>query len=348
MKSAEEIILRGSGRYLPARKVSNDDLAQIVDTSDEWIFTRTGIKTRYIASPEEPTSFLAIQAAQRAIEAAGLAKESIDLVIVATSTPDSVFPAMAALVQNALGLRPVPAFDLQMACSGFIYALEVASQMLKGGAYTHALVIGVDTMSSLVNWKDRSTCVLFADGAGAVVLSREAKGLAPPEEPLKASSTHRPVYGLSVLENKIWNDGSLASILKVVPGNAVVPGSASEGLPWLTPHIHMQGRELFKWAVKTVGKTLEELLAKYAPAQIDWIIPHQANMRIVETLADYLKLPLDRFICNLECYGNTSAASIPIALDEALRSGKISPGQKVLLVGFGAGLSWGTSLLESK
>lgn len=339
MNQTDAIVLRGSGCYLPKKKVSNDDLAQIVDTSDEWIFTRTGIKTRHIASSEETTSFLAIQAAQKALEASGLPQEAIDLVIVATSTPDSSFPAVAALVQCALGLRPVPAFDVQMACSGFIYALEIATQMLKAGNYKHALVIGADKMSSLVDWKDRSTCVLFADGAGAVILSREAKELVSSQDLLEPAPIPCPFYGLRVLENKIWTDGSLASILKVVPG------TASDGIPWAAPYIHMQGRELFKWAVKTVGKTLEELLAKHEPAKIDWIIPHQANMRIVETLAEYLDLPLDRFICNLECYGNTSAASIPIALDEALRSGKICPGHKVLLVGFGAGLSWGTSLL---
>lgn len=334
----EAIVLKGSGCYLPQKKVTNDDLAKIVDTSDEWIFTRTGIKTRYLASPQETTSFLAIQAGQKALEASGLAKEAIDLVVVATSTPDSAFPAVAALVQSALGLRAVPAFDVQMACSGFIYALEIATQMLKAGGYQHALVIGADRMSSLVDWKDRSTCVLFADGAGAVVLSREAKALASPE----TTPCVPPFYGLSVLENKIWTDGSLSSILKVV-----APGASSEDSSWAPPYIQMQGKELFKWAVKTVSKTLEELLAKHESAseKIDWIIPHQANMRIVETLADHLKLPLDRFICNLEFYGNTSAASIPIALDEALRSGKIRPGQKVLLVGFGAGLSWGTSLI---
>lgn len=339
MQIQEVIVLKGSGCYLPSKKVSNHDLAEIVDTSDEWIFTRTGIKTRYLASPEETTSFLAIKAGQKALEASGLPKENIDLVIVATSTPDSAFPAVAALVQNALGLRPVPAFDVQMACSGFIYALEIATQMLKAGTYKHALVIGADKMSSLVDWKDRSTCVLFADGAGAIVLSREAQKLASPQASPETKPLLHPGYSLRVLENKIWTDGSLSSILKVVPG------TPPEGGSWEPPYIQMQGKELFKWAVKTVGKTLEELLVKHEPDKIDWIIPHQANMRIVETLAEYLKLPLDRFICNLECYGNTSAASIPIALDEALRSGKISPGQKVLLVGFGAGLSWGTSLL---
>lgn len=325
MQQDEAIWMRASGRYLPKKKVSNDDLSKIVDTSDEWIYSRTGIKYRHIAEAAETSSFMATQAAQRALEASGLAADAIDLVIVASSTPDSAFPAVAALVQGALGLRPIPAFDVQMACSGFIYVLEIATQMLKAQSYKHALIIGVDRMSSIVDWQDRSTCVLFADGAGAVILSRDQNKVAK--------------QGLRVLANQLWTDGSLAPILKVLPA------SQTKNQGWKGPHIQMQGRELFKWAVRTVGSAIQNTLNANKVGSIDWIIPHQANMRIVETLAEYLEIPLDTFICNLELYGNTSAASIPIALDEALRSQKILPGHKVLLVGFGAGLSWGTSLL---
>ncbi len=340
MKQDEAVWIRASGRYLPQKKVSNEDLSKIVDTSDEWIYSRTGIKSRHIAEAEETSSFMAIQAAHKALDASGLAPEAIDLVIVASSTPDSAFPAVAALVQGALGLRPIPAFDVQMACSGFIYILEIATQMLKAGSYKHALIIGVDRMSNLVDWQDRSTCVLFADGAGAVILSRE-QDTSPHTTIRKAETPHSPFHhhGLRVLANRLWTDGSLASILKVVPASK----TDSEG--WKAPYIQMQGRELFKWAVRTVGAAIQKTLEEHKVETIDWIIPHQANMRIVETIAEYLQISLDKFICNLEFYGNTSAASIPIALDEALRSKKILPGHKVLLVGFGAGLSWGTSLL---
>lgn len=325
----EAIWIRSSGHYVPTHTLSNEDLSKLVDTSDEWIYSRTGIRSRRIARAEETTSFMAIEAAKKALEGSGLSADAIDLVIVASSTPDSAFPAVAALVQGALGLRPIPAFDVQMACSGFIYVLEIATQMLKAKAYKHALIIGVDRMSSLVDWQDRSTCVLFADGAGAVVLSREANTQASADKSC----------GLRVLGNSLFTDGSLASILKVIPA------SQTESQGWKPPYIQMQGRELFKWAIRTVGTAVQTALQAHKLQTVDWIIPHQANMRIVETLAEYLEMPLDRFICNLESYGNTSAASIPIALDEALRAKKILPGHTTLLVGFGAGLSWGTTLL---
>jgi 3-oxoacyl-[acyl-carrier-protein] synthase-3 len=320
------IAILGTGSYTPARVMTNDDLSKIVDTSDEWIFTRTGIRERRIAAADEATSDLAAAAAAKALADAGLEASQIDLLIVATVTPDLPMPATACIVQKKLGVPAHAAcFDLNAACSGFIFALDTAWAMLSSGRYRHALIVGAEKLSSVLDWKDRTTCVLFGDAAGAVVLG-------PSRSP-----------GSQILGAKLYTEGGYTDLLCIPGGGCLNPGP--DGPPKV---IQMKGREIFKVAVREMEDAARDILEQHGlhADQISCVIPHQANLRIIEAIAQYLELPMDRFFINLERYGNTSAASIPLAIDEARRSGRIQPGQISLLVAFGAGLTYGSALVR--
>jgi len=313
--------IAGTGSYLPAQCVTNDDIAQRVETSDEWISTRTGIRQRHFAAEGELSSDLALKAVERAIEAAGIAKEEVDLLIVATTTPDCTFPSTAAIVQHKLGVAGFPVFDIQAVCAGFIYGFTIADQFIRAGTAKCAVVVGAETISHLLNWEDRTTCVLFGDGAGAVVLKAS-------DEP-------------GVLASKLHADGSYKDILHA---SGRVRNGAIEGNPW----IYMDGTAVFKFAVRSLSEVAEETLAVAGVAQseLDWLVPHQANIRIIESTAKHLKLPMDKVIVTVDRHGNTSAASIPLALDEGIRSGKIRRGQKLMLEGIGGGFTWGAALIQ--
>ncbi len=311
----------GTGSYLPEKKLSNRDLESMVDTSDEWIYTRTGIRNRHIAADAEVTSDLALKASQRAIEAAKISPNEIDLIIVATSTPDMIFPSTACLLQAKLGIKGGAAFDLQAVCTGFIYALATADSFIRSGQHRCALIVGAEIFSRILDWNDRATCVLFGDGAGAVVL--------------KASATP------GVLSSHLHADGSYANIL-------CTPGSIKNGLVAGEPFLKMEGNSVFKLAVNVLDDVGREALKAndLSIDDIDWFIAHQANSRIIFATAKKLGLPLDRVIVTVEQHGNTSAASIPLALDVAVDDGRIKPGQYVLLEGVGGGFTWGSVLLK--
>ncbi len=328
MSGASTSILRGIGSYVPARKVDNQELSQKVDTSDEWIRTRTGIKERRIAKDNENTSDLALEASRRAIADAGISAEQIDLVLVATITPDMAFPSTACLLQHKLGIPKVACFDLEAACSGFLYALDVADGMLSSDRYKCALVVGAEKLSSIMDWDDRTTCVLFGDGAGAAVLAKEGQGT-------------------ELLGFQCGADGSNPTLLHQPAGGSMLPAS-SETVETGGHFLKMNGREIFKSAVRVMERAATELLAKHGfdKSDVDHVIPHQANARIVESLSQRLEIPLDRFYCNLHKYGNTSAASIPLALDEAYKSSTFKKGDLGLLVAFGAGLTWSATLVR--
>src|SRR5512135_72052 len=297
----------GTGSYLPARVMRNDEFAARLDTSDEWIRERTGIVQRHIAEESQTSSDLAFEASRRALEAAGLAAASnIDLIIVATSTPDFVFPSTACLLQAKLGIKNCPAFDVQAVCSGFVYALSVADCFIRAGSYRRALVVGAEVFSRILDWNDRGTCVLFGDGAGAVVL-------AAGEQP----GVHATV---------LHADGSQAGILSV-------PGNVSGGRIVGSPFLQMQGNQVFKFAVRVLDEVARETAAAagIALGEVDWLIPHQANVRILEAAAKKLGLARERLVVTVDRHGNTSAASVPLALDEFVRAGKIKPGHKVML-----------------
>ena len=323
------IVIKGVGSYLPEHVVTNDDLAKVVDTSDEWIRTRTGIGERHLAAEGEACSDLAVRAAQRAIEDAGLESIDIDLLIVATVTPDHVTPSSAVFIQSKLGLRSVPSFDINAACSGFLYALETARSLLQNERYRHALVIGSEKLSSIVNWKDRGTCVLFGDGAGAFVLGNGASDLP------------------AVTDGLAGADGSAANLLYVPAGGSAQPASKET----VEKHLHtvtMNGKELFKAAVRHMAEATEELLKRNGLTidDIAWFVPHQANIRIVQTLAQQLNVPMERFVCNIEHTGNTSAASIPIAFAQAKAERRFHKDDRIVLTAFGAGLTWAATLVE--
>jgi len=316
----------GTGSYLPPRRLSNADLvAQLaadgIETSDEWIVERTGIRARHFADPTVSSSDLGVEAARRALEAAKLQPQDIDLIIVATSTPDMVFPSTACILQNKLGANGCPAFDVQAVCSGFVYALTVADAMIKAGTAHRALVIGAEVFSRILDFKDRTTCVLFGDGAGAVVLEGS-------DEP-------------GILASDLHADGKHVGIL-------CVPGHVSGGSVLGDPVLKMDGQAVFKLAVGVLEDAARAALAKAGKqdSDIDWLIPHQANIRIMQSTAKKLKVPLDKVIVTVDQHGNTSAASIPLALDEGVRSGRVKPGQLVLLEGVGGGFTWGASLLK--
>jgi 3-oxoacyl-[acyl-carrier-protein] synthase III len=315
-------IIAGTGSALPVRCVTNAELAEKVDTSDEWIVERTGIRQRHIAGQGETTATLAVDAARRALAAAGLAATDVGLIVVATTTPDNTFPATATKVQALLGIDDCIAFDVQAVCSGFLYALSVADNMLKGGMARHALVIGAETMSRLLDWEDRATCVLFGDGAGAVVLSAEegegARGILASR--LHADGRHGPM---------LYVDGG--------PSTTQTVG-----------HLRMQGREVFRHAVTNLAAVLGEVLdaAGQVADDIDWVVPHQANARIIDATAKKLGLSTNRIIKTVDRHANTSAASVPLALDEAVRDGRIVQGQLVVLEAMGGGFTWGASLVR--
>lgn len=326
---APSVIVKGVGSYSPPEVLTNDDLSKLVETSDEWIRTRTGIRERRIAADDEYTSDLATKAARCAIEQAGISPDEIDLVIVATITPDMPFPSTACLVQKKLGLRKVPAFDIEAACSGFLYALEVGTNMIKGGGIRNALIIGAEKLSSITNWEDRTTCVLFGDGAGAVILS-------PSEE-----------EGVGVLGSLLGADGTETEILFMPAGGSARPPSA-DTVANKEHFLRMQGNQVFKIAVRAMEQSALGILEKHGlkADDINCVIPHQANNRIIEALSTRLGIGMERFKVNLDRFGNTSAASIPIALDEAHRNGRFRSGDHLLLVAFGAGLTWASTLIK--
>jgi 3-oxoacyl-[acyl-carrier-protein] synthase-3 len=309
----------GTGSYLPPRVVGNAEFASRLDTSDQWIRERTGIVQRHIADESQTSSDLALAASRAALAAARLKPEDVDLIIVATSTPDFIFPSTACLLQAKLGVRNCPAFDVQAVCSGFVYALATADSFIRAGMNKCALVVGAEVFSRILDWNDRGTCVLFGDGAGAVVLTR----------------AEQPGLHASVLRA----DGSYADILSV-PGN--VCGGRIVG----SPYLHMQGGQVFKFAVKVLDEVARETLAAAGMqlADVDWLIPHQANVRILEATARKLGLPLERLVVTVDHHGNTSAASVPLALDEYVRAGKIRAGHRVLMQGVGGGFTWGATL----
>jgi 3-oxoacyl-[acyl-carrier-protein] synthase-3 len=322
----------GTGSYLPEKVLTNDDLSKMVDTSDEWITTRTGIKERHIAADDQATSDLASEAARRAMTAAGVTPEDIDLIVVATVTPDMFFPSTACFVQRKIGATNAVCFDISAACSGFLYALQVARHFLNAGSRTTALVIGAEKLSSLVNWEDRNTCVLFGDGAGAVVI--------------RAVDADTDAPG-RVLSTVMGSDGTLSDLLKVPGGGSALP-ITPENAASRPNTIHMEGRETFKHAVTRMCQASEQALemAGLTKADIAMVIPHQANARIITAIADRLGLPEEKTFVNVDKYGNTSAATIPVALDEAHRQGRIKRGDIVLLVAFGGGFTWASSVLR--
>lgn len=328
MNSGRNSRMVGFGSFAPDQAVDNLELCNRVDTSDEWIQTRTGIKSRRIASNHQPTSELALRAAQRAIESSGLKRGEIDLVIVATITPDMAFPSTACILQHKLGLGKVACFDIEAACSGFLYALDVADAMISSGRYRNALVVGAEKMSSIMDWQDRSTCVLFGDGAGAAVLSKDGEG---PE----------------LLGFFCGADGSNPSLLCQPGGGSLNPATV-DTVEERKHFLKMNGREIFKSAVRVMESASRELLDRHGlnVEDVSHVIPHQANVRIVESLSQRLEIPLMKFFCNLEKFGNTSAASIPLAFDEGLRKGHFKAGEIGLLVAFGAGLTWSSTLVR--
>ncbi len=311
----------GTGSYLPEKVVTNDDLARTLDTSDEWIRTRTGIQSRHVAADGQLASDLALPAAQRALKSAHVDAADIDLIIVATTTPDIIFPGTACILQAKLGVAGCPAFDVQAVCSGFVYALTIADLFIRAGQATRVLVVGTEVYSRILDWSDRGTCVLFGDGAGAVIVAASEKP--------------------GILATKLHADGTHKEML-------CVPGSVSGGKVWGSPFVHMDGGSVFKFAVRVFEEGANEVLeaAGLTVSDLDWFIPHQANIRIMEATARKLGLPKEKLIATVHHHGNTSAASIPLALDEAVRDGRIHPGQTLLLEGVGGGFTWGAVLLR--
>jgi 3-oxoacyl-[acyl-carrier-protein] synthase-3 len=311
----------GTGSYLPEKIVTNDDLARTLDTSDEWIRTRTGIRSRHVAADGQLASDLALPAAQRALKRAGVDAADIDLIIVATTTPDMIFPSTACILQAKLGAAGCPAFDVQAVCSGFVYALSIADLFIRAGKAKKVLIVGTEVYSRILDWSDRGTCVLFGDGAGAVVVVASDKP--------------------GIIESRLHADGSHRDML-------CVPGSVNGGKVWGSPFVHMDGGAVFKFAVRVFEEGANEVLqaAGLKISDVDWFIPHQANIRIMEATARKLRLPQQKVIVTVHHHGNTSAASIPLALDEAVQDGRILDGQMLLLEGVGGGFTWGAALLR--
>lgn len=315
--------LLGTGSYLPDNRVSNETLSQTVDTSDEWIRSRTGIAQRHIKAEDQNTSDLAYEAAQRALQASQLTPDDIDLIIVATTTPDMAFPSTACLLQAKLGIRSgKPAFDIQAVCTGFLYALSVADQFIRAGTVRYALVVGAETFTDLLNWQDRNTCVLFGDGAGAVVLGADSQA--------------------GILGTRLHADGRYAHLL-------AAPGKFVQGKVQGDPVVHMDGGAVFKFAVKVLDQVSREVLKDQhlQTSDVDWFVPHQANIRIIEATAHKLTIPSERVIRTVSQQGNTSAASVPLALDHGIREGLVRPGQLALLAAVGGGFTWGAALLRT-
>ena len=311
--------IAGTGSYLPPKVMTNDDFAKRLDTSDAWIRERTGIASRHIADEKQTSSDLALEASKRALEAAGVKASEIDLIVVATSTPDFVFPSTACLLQAKLGVAGGAAFDVQAVCSGFVYAIATADTFIRSGQYKKALVVGAEVFSRILDWNDRGTCVLFGDGAGAVVL------VAGDKPGIHASILHA--------------DGSQAGMLSV-------PGNVNRGAICGSPFLQMDGQGVFKFAVRVLEESARETVAAADMTlnDVDWLIPHQANVRILDFVARKLKLPAHKLVVTVDHHGNTSAASVPLALDEFVRAGRILPGHRVLMQGVGGGFTWGSSL----
>lgn len=318
----------GTGYYLPEKVLTNADLEKIVETSDEWITERTGIKERRLAEDDVPMSTLAQKAAERALEDAGVKADELDLIIVATLTSDRIIPSTACMLQTRLGATHAAAFDLSAACSGFVYAAMTASQFIKNGVYKKALVVGAETLSKYINWEDRNTCVLFGDGAGAAVLGQVEDG-----------------YG--ILSFDLGSDGSGGDAIQIPSSGSLMPVS-KESIDKRLNLIHMDGRETFKFAVKAMGRTVETSLKKIdmPKEQIDWLVPHQANIRIIQSAAKRLSMPMEKVVVNIHKYGNMSAACIPIALAEAAAEKRFKKGDIVALSGFGAGLTWASCIMR--
>ncbi|HVN41293.1 MAG TPA: beta-ketoacyl-ACP synthase III, partial [Steroidobacteraceae bacterium] len=306
----------GTGSYLPAQELTNKDIEQRIDTSDEWIFSRTGIRTRRVAADGELTSDLAVHASREAMTAAGVTPDDIDLIVVATTTPDIVFPSTACILQRKLGVKQGAAFDVQAVCTGFIYALAIADRFIASGQHRCALVVGAEVFSRLLDWSDRRTCVLFGDGAGALVL--------------KASESP------GILSTHLHSDGAYGDIL-------CVPGALHAGEVLGRAFVHMDGQAVFRFAVRVLDEVCREALEHNAVhgADVDWLVPHQANVRIILATAQKMGLPPERIVMTLEHQGNTSAASVPLALDAAVRDGRIQPGQLIMLAAVGGGMTWG-------
>lgn len=311
--------ITGTGSYLPSKILTNADLESMVDTTDEWIVSRTGIRQRHIAAEGEYTSDLAVQAARRAIVAAEIEASEIDLIIIATTTPDRIFPSTACLVQDKLGISNCPAFDIQAVCSGFVYALATADNFIKAGGFKCVLVVGAETMSRITDWTDRSNCILWGDGAGAVIL--------------KASDEQ------GILSTHLHAEGSYANLLNVPSGVSKTEGSKT---------VQMEGNSVFKVAVNTLDAIVDETLEAngLAKSDVDWLVPHQANIRILQSTAKKLGMSMDRVVVTVDVHGNTSAASIPLALDVAVRDGRIRRGETILMEAFGGGFTWGSVLMK--
>ncbi|MDO8706096.1 MAG: beta-ketoacyl-ACP synthase III [Sulfuricaulis sp.] len=314
----------GTGGYLPAKVLTNHDLEKMVETTDQWIFERTGIRERHIAAEGETSSAMAEQAARRAIEAAGIGMKDIDLIIVATTTADQIFPSTACLLQNRLGIHGCPAFDVQAVCTGFIYGLGIADKFIRTGSAKCALVVGTETLSRITDWSDRTTCVLFGDGAGAVVLAAADKP--------------------GIISTHMHADGKYKDLLSVPAGISLGYDKVVNGVAYMK----MEGNEVFKVAVNTLGRIVDETLAAnhMKKSDIQWLVPHQANLRIIAATAKKLGMSMDRVVMTVDRHGNTSAASIPLAFDEAVRDGRIKPGEIVMMEAFGGGFTWGSVLLK--
>jgi len=326
MRRSASII--STGAYLPSRVLTNKDLEHMVETTDEWILSRTGIRERRIAADGEFTSDMGAKAAQQALELGGINPQDIDLIIVATCTADTVFPSTACYIQNMIGATRAAAFDVQAACSGFLYALVTADQFIAAGAYKTVMVIGAEKLSSIVNWKDRNTCVLFGDGAGAVIL-RHREG------------------SRGLLAFDLGADGAQTDVLSIPAGGCRIP-ITPEVIDQRLQYLQMAGKEVFKYAVTAMNRSAEECLEKAGvkPDQVRWFIPHQANFRIVDAVAARMNVGMEHFVMNLDRYGNTSSACMPIALHETAMAGKLNRGDLVLMVSFGGGLTWASTVLE--
>jgi 3-oxoacyl-[acyl-carrier-protein] synthase III len=319
----------GIGAYAPERVLTNRDLEKLVDTSDEWIAGRTGIKQRHIARDDETASDMAFVAASRALESAGLSARDLDMIIVGTISGDVPMPACAAYLQRKLGAGPVPSFDVSAACAGFLFAMSIADQFVRTAVHKHILIVGVELLSRLVDWQDRTTCVLFGDGAGAAVIGPALRD------------------GRGILSTRLYTDASLTESL-CIPAGGSREAITAEGLLAKRDKVQMVGKDIFKAAVKNMTQASRAALDTAGmPADgVRWVVPHQANLRIINQIAERLDIPLERFVINIERYGNTSSASIPIALDEACKDGRIKPGDTVLMCALGAGVSWGSALVR--
>ncbi|HAK59496.1 MAG TPA: 3-oxoacyl-ACP synthase [Nitrospiraceae bacterium] len=318
----------GTGSYVPKKVVTNHDIEKLVDTSDEWIMERTGIKERRVAERGQTTSDLAYEASHKALKAAGIAPGDLDLILVATTTPDTIMPSLGCVLQEKLRAKKAAAFDVYAACSGFIYGLSVANAFIKSDTYTNILLVGAETLSRFVDWEDRTTCVLFGDGAGAVVIQRHAGKR-------------------GILSAHLHSDGALGNLLYVPAGGALHPPT-HDTIHKRMHYIKMKGNETFKVAVRALEDVVQEALEhnKVKPEEIDLLVPHQANMRIIQAMAKRLNMPLEKVVITIEKYGNTSAASIPMALDEAVRAGRIKDHDLLLLEAFGGGLTWASALVR--